>query len=515
MGNDVGRPRRKENPLQHSQVEAKYSVMVRSYKKCCHCCTVSLVPATSIILAVVFFGGFIALPIVFTTDTVRIQYQYGMVIDAGSSHTSLYVYSWNVSTNGTGFVQQVYTKSTGDPLTSYAADPSMAGPNILQLVTGSSSFVKGDPDYIQLFLGATAGMRLLRDTNFTATIRILQSVKSSLKPLPYNFISAEIISGTSEGLYAWITLNYLNKKVPPKGQDNSTGVLDMGGASLQIAMEYNGWFTPQINCNGNSVTLFGQDYNLYTCSYLCYGRDRAESKLLDYLISSQPNATVITNPCFPAQYTHTYLSSDIYDGWCVRAESGTAQNYSFSGTGNSSACWSLVDTVFNGTLPQMAVPIQGNFIGISTFYFAASYIYNTSNPLPITNLDGYNSSVFKFCNTPLTSPSSSIFIGDACFNGMYTLFMLRNVLGFGSTTNWTLSFNKKVNGEDIGWSLGYMLNSTVGLQDHISTPFLVADLVVGMIVLAILCVVFVAFFIFTFLPCKKAIMKTNGYSPLS
>lgn len=41
------------------------------------------------------------------------QYQYGMVIDAGSSHTSLYVYSWNVSTNGTGFVQQVYTKSTG------------------------------------------------------------------------------------------------------------------------------------------------------------------------------------------------------------------------------------------------------------------------------------------------------------------------------------------------------------------------------------------------------------------
>ena len=38
-----------------------------------------------------------------------------MVIDAGSSHTSLYVYAWNVSTNGTGLVQQVYsTSATGE-----------------------------------------------------------------------------------------------------------------------------------------------------------------------------------------------------------------------------------------------------------------------------------------------------------------------------------------------------------------------------------------------------------------
>eukprot|EP00731_Ephydatia_muelleri_P027296 Em0019g169a len=492
--------------------------MACSYKKCCHCCTVSLVPTTSIILAIVFFGGFIALPIVFTTDTVRIQ--YGMVIDAGSSHTSLYVYAWNVSTNGTGLVQQVYSTSATDPLTSYAADPSTAGPNISNLVKSSSSNVKGDLNYIQLFLGATAGMRLLRDTNWTAANRILQSIKSSLKDLQYNFISAEIITGMEEGLYAWVTLNYLGKKVPPKGQDISTGVLDMGGASLQIASEYNNGVAPPggDNCSTFSVVLFGQKYSLYACSYLCYGRDRAESRLLDYLINIQPNASIITNPCFPAQYNHTYSSSDIYDGWCVKAESGAVQNYSFSGTGNSSACWSLVDTVFRDTIPQTVVQIQGNFIGISTFYFAASYVYNTANPQPISsNLDGYNSSVFNFCNTPLPSPSSSIYVGDACFNGMYTLFMLQNVLGFGNATNWTLSFNKKVNDEDIGWTLGYMLNRTVGLQDHISTPFLVADLVVGMIVLAILCVVFVAFFIFTFLPCKKAILNThaNGYSSLS
>lgn len=485
-----------------------------SYKKCCHYCTVSLVPATSIILAIVFFGGFIALPIVYTTNTVRIQ--YGLVIDAGSSHTSLFAYSWNVTTNSTGLVQQVFTNSTTNPLTSYASQPSNAGPNIAALANSASPHVRGDQRYIQLFLGATAGMRLLKDTNSTVANKIIQSVTSSLKiNTQFNFTSAEIISGIEEGLYGWVTLNYLNKKVPPKGQDTTTGVLDMGGASLQIASEYSGGILPGNNCSNSSVTLYGRKYNLYACSYLCYGRDRAQSRLLDYLISRQ-NKTIIQNPCFPEQYTHTYLNSEIYDGWCVTTQDNTASSYTFSGTGNVTECYNSVSDVFSDAVPSTVIPIQGNFVGISTFYYAASYVYNSSTPPPITsNLDNYSTSVFNFCGIPLSGPSNSSYTGDACFNAMYTLFMLQNVLGFGNATNWTLTFNNKVNGEDVGWSLGYMLNRTVGLQTFVTTPFLLADLVVGMIVLAILCVVFVAFFIFTFLPCRKAITHNSGYTTLS
>lgn len=68
----------------------------------------------------------------------------------------------------------------------------------------------------------------------------------------------------------------------------------MGGASLQIASEYNNGVAPPggDNCSTFSVVLFGQKYSLYACSYLCYGRDRAESRLLDYLINIQPNVSV-------------------------------------------------------------------------------------------------------------------------------------------------------------------------------------------------------------------------------
>lgn len=52
------------------------------------------------------------------------------------------------------------------------------------------------------------------------------------------------------------------------------GALDLGGASTQISFvsdNYDGSESPS-----NSVTfrLYGNDYNLYTHSFLCYGKDQ-------------------------------------------------------------------------------------------------------------------------------------------------------------------------------------------------------------------------------------------------
>lgn len=54
----------------------------------------------------------------------------------------------------------------------------------------------------------------------------------------------------------------------------TTGALDLGGASTQISFvsdNYDGSESPK-----NSVTfrLYGNDYNLYTHSFLCYGKDQ-------------------------------------------------------------------------------------------------------------------------------------------------------------------------------------------------------------------------------------------------
>lgn len=60
----------------------------------------------------------------------------------------------------------------------------------------------------------------------------------------------------------------------------TTGALDLGGASTQISFvsdNYDGSESPS-----NSVTfrLYGNDYNLYTHSFLCYGKDQVLRMML-------------------------------------------------------------------------------------------------------------------------------------------------------------------------------------------------------------------------------------------
>ncbi|KAL0172789.1 hypothetical protein M9458_033100, partial [Cirrhinus mrigala] len=42
-----------------------------------------------------------------------------------------------------------------------------------------------------------------------ASNSILKDIKNYLSSLPFNFQNASIISGQEEGLYGWITVNYL------------------------------------------------------------------------------------------------------------------------------------------------------------------------------------------------------------------------------------------------------------------------------------------------------------------
>lgn len=57
--------------------------------------------------------------------------------------------------------------------------------------------------------------------------------------------------------------------------------MDLGGASTQIA------FTVQDDLNGSDymhIKLYGYPYNVYTHSYLCYGKNEAEKMILDVVV---------------------------------------------------------------------------------------------------------------------------------------------------------------------------------------------------------------------------------------
>lgn len=60
------------------------------------------------------------------------------------------------------------------------------------------------------------------------------------------------------------------------------GSMDLGGASTQIAFTL-----PDPNARGTDimrVTLYGYEYNIYTHSFLCYGKNEAEKRVLAALV---------------------------------------------------------------------------------------------------------------------------------------------------------------------------------------------------------------------------------------
>lgn len=69
------------------------------------------------------------------------------------------------------------------------------------------------------------------------------------------------------------------------------GSLDLGGASTQIA------FTAPSDATGPDlirISLYGYEYNVYTHSFLCYGKNEAEKKVLAELVKVTFSDPVIT-----------------------------------------------------------------------------------------------------------------------------------------------------------------------------------------------------------------------------
>ena len=65
-----------------------------------------------------------------------------------------------------------------------------------------------------IYLGGTAGMRVLNATDPTAAARIIGNLSEALASTPFEHggtaATAEIVSGTKEGILGWITSNYLS-----------------------------------------------------------------------------------------------------------------------------------------------------------------------------------------------------------------------------------------------------------------------------------------------------------------
>ncbi|XP_064249666.1 ectonucleoside triphosphate diphosphohydrolase 2 isoform X2 [Passer domesticus] len=222
-------------------------------------------------------------------------FKYGIVLDAGSSHTAMFVYKWPADKeNDTGVVSEHGMCDVEGPgISSYSSNPPAAGTSLEHCLNQALRDVpKEKHTGTPLYLGATAGMRLLNIADPQASDAVLRAVAATLKTYPFDFRGAKILSGEEEGVFGWVTANYLLENFIKRGwlgewiqpQKKTLGAMDFGGASTQITFETRDTIeNPQ---NEVMLKLYGQAYKVYTHSFLCYGRDQVLKRLLSKFLQA-------------------------------------------------------------------------------------------------------------------------------------------------------------------------------------------------------------------------------------
>ncbi|XP_069603781.1 ectonucleoside triphosphate diphosphohydrolase 8-like [Ranitomeya imitator] len=411
--------------------------------------------------------------------------KYGMVFDAGSSHTSLFIYQWPTDKeNDTGIVSQTHVCDVDGPgISSYASDPPGAGKSLVHCLDEAMSIIatekqKATPAY----LGATAGMRLLDLQNKAASDKVLAEVSKTISRYPIDFRGARIITGQEEGSYGWITINYLLEsfmKYSFSGHwirpitSKIYGALDLGGASTQIS------FIPNVKVEDAKekaeFKLYGFPYTIYTHSFLCYGQNQALKKMMVAVTKGKDLANSVNIPCYPKGYQETLSLQSLYNSPCtVKSAPSTSltQTFNITGTGNAKECYQILKTIydfdscagnqscsFDGIFQP---PVVGNFFAFSAFFYTFDFLNLTSGQ----SLSTVQSTVETYCARDWSELQSSFpkekkdRLRDYCANANYILSLLLEAYKFREESWTSISFMKQAANTDIGWTLGYMLNLT-------------------------------------------------------
>ncbi|XP_064892301.1 ectonucleoside triphosphate diphosphohydrolase 2 isoform X1 [Columba livia] len=413
-------------------------------------------------------------------------FKYGIVLDAGSSHTAMFVYKWPADKeNDTGVVgEHSMCDVEGPGISSYSSSPPTAGTSLVHCLNQALRDVPKEKHAgTPLYLGATAGMRLLNIADPQASDAVLRAVAATLRSYPFDFRGAKILSGEEEGVFGWVTANYLLENFIKRGwlgewiqpQKKTLGAMDFGGASTQITFETRD--TIEDPRNEVMLKLYGQAYKVYTHSFLCYGRDQVLKRLLSKLLQqAQSYQATVPHPCWPTGYQKSLSLSSVYDSPCTEKERpGLALDttVTVTGTGNGSLCALLVSKLFDFTTCSFSQcsfdgifqpEVSGNFIAFSAFFYTVDFIQTVMGKavhLPSDLKDAAET----ICATSWSellqkAPKLEKRLPDYCPISMFVYLLTTKGYNFNNHSFPNIAFQKKAGETSIGWALGYMLNLT-------------------------------------------------------
>ncbi len=390
------------------------------------------------------------------------------MIDAGSTGSRIHIYKFNNCKVNPTYEYEVF-KMTKPGLSSYGDSPDEAAASLDVLLDEAMRVVPENyRKCAPVEVKATAGLRLLGEAK---SVAILAKVKDRIETkYPFSFNTAEVMDGKDEGVYAWITANYLLGTL--NSAEKTYAVLDLGGASTQIVFE------PKWDDNTGrledgehkyDLTFSGQSHVLYQHSYLGYGLMRARRhvhQLVEFMDSLRtPTSGTIANPCL-AKGTARDIDMD-----------GRQLRMSGADIGSFDACNRIVELVmakdavcemkpcsFNGVYqPSLLDSFPGGKVLLLSYFFdRVDPLLPGGEGLTVDGIAELARSVCQGRNSWLLRWG-----GDAelmkelddrpewCLDLTFMHGLLQ--LGYEFDSSREVTIGKKIAGTELGWCLGATL----------------------------------------------------------
>ncbi|RWS27065.1 ectonucleoside triphosphate diphosphohydrolase 7-like protein [Leptotrombidium deliense] len=459
---------------------------------------------------------------------------YAIVIDAGSSGSRVHIYTWpphsgdtrqllNIKMLKDSYGKDIYEKITPG-LSSCGEKPNTAFEYISPLLKFAEKHIPADKHrQTPLFILATAGMRLLPLTQQEA---ILKNLRDEI-PRNYTFMFSpnyvEVITGKEEGIYSWIAVNYLLDRFDHTTKSQSlvainlgnkittrprtVGMLEMGGASMQIAFEIISKYDLQELKERQPVTKnvlsefnlgclsHDEDHNylVYVTTYLGLGANVAQeayarSLLADHIaltsslgspttVLSTQNPITLSDPCM---VLHSIRNSSI------KADSGRVYSVVFKGTGDWEYCEQKLEKLINPEresslnckvnvscpltkLRETVVPFASNaeFYGFSELWYSMEDVLRLGGQY---NYDKLKKAASEYCKTewtvlqdryqkhlyPLADEDR---LQTECFKSAWIATVLHKGFKMPKTYNHYKS-SLNINHNQVQWTLGALLYRT-------------------------------------------------------
>lgn len=237
------------------------------------------------------------------------------MIDAGSTGSRIHIYKFHNCGPSPTFEYEVF-RMIQPGLSQYAGLPTTAAESLDPLLDEAMKVV---PQSLRtctpVAVKATAGLRLLGAKQSDDILNAVHQHILDKYPFPFPEKDGVVImDGKDEGVYAWITVNYLLNTIRGDSPEDASpyAVLDLGGGSTQIVFE------PQFGDEKADEGLKEGEHKyelefggakrvLYQHSYLGYGLKSARAsvhRLVQFMDSLRPakagaidSKRMIHNPC--------------------------------------------------------------------------------------------------------------------------------------------------------------------------------------------------------------------------